>query len=128
HAYCGSTPASLTTPPQRSISESTNWPNLAPVKLGIALPLLAQSSLILGAFSAFTISSAILSTISAGVPAGAHIAYQVDTSYSGTPASATVGTSGKDGERSAEATANGWMEPARICEADEPRPSNATST
>src|SRR5690554_4614836 len=78
--YCGSTPASLATPAQRSISESTNSPNFSPVRLGIALPLLAHNSLIFGEFSALTISSDILSTMSDGVPAGAHIAYQVETS------------------------------------------------
>src|SRR5690606_41033557 len=87
-----------------------------------------HSSLTLGLFSALVISLDIFLTISAGVPAGAHMAYQVETSYSGTPASAAVGTSGKVGERCADATANGRIVPARMCDAEEPRPSNAIST
>src|SRR3546814_9250397 len=85
------------------ISASTNLPKASPVILGVAEPLLVQSSFTLGAFKALTSSSDIFLTMSAGVPSGAHMAYQVDTSSSGTPASAAIGTSGKAGERLAAA-------------------------
>src|SRR5690606_1793451 len=74
------TPDCLTTSAQRLISLSTKPPNCAPVTLGMVDPLPAQISLILGVFSALVTSAIILSTTGWGVPAGAHIAYQVDTS------------------------------------------------
>ncbi|CUI59594.1 Uncharacterised protein [Achromobacter ruhlandii] len=45
----------------------------------MAVPLLSQVSLIFGVFRALVISAVMRSTASCGVPAGAQIAYQVDT-------------------------------------------------
>ena len=72
-------PESRTTLAQRATSLSTNWPKSAPVMPGMAEPLLVQISLILGVFRALVISAVMRSTASLGVPAGAQIAYQVDT-------------------------------------------------
>ena len=54
---------------------------------------------------------------SAGVLAGANRPYQASASYPGTPASETVGRSGKAGERSAEVTASARNCPASISDA-----------
>ena len=56
-----------------------------------------------------------LATISFGVPFGAKTAFQALTSYSGSPASFVVGTSGSAGERSGVAMAKALMLPPWIC-------------
>jgi arginyl-tRNA synthetase len=64
----------------------------------------------------------------AGVFFGAQSAYQVATSYPGTPASAAVGRLGKAGTRLDAATARARTRPSLIWAAEVPSPSNAIST
>ncbi|CPJ58720.1 Uncharacterised protein [Bordetella pertussis] len=64
---------------------------------------------------------------SAGVPAGAHQAYQIDASIAGPPASLSVGASGKAGLRALEVTASSLMLPVLTCGAEVPSPSNIRS-
>ena len=64
--------------------------------------------------SSLLISALTVVTTAAGVPAGANTPYQVLTSKSLKPDSATVGTSGSDELRLAEVTASGRSLPALI--------------
>src|SRR5437016_677786 len=65
-----------------------------------------------GEFTAFTISAFSRSTIALGVASGSTNDAQVRHSNPGTPASATVGTSGNSGERTALGTPSARMRPS----------------
>src|SRR5262245_15944690 len=78
-----------------------------------SVPSLAMRSMVSGAASASRSAVLSLAMIGAGVPAGATIPYCSTTSKPGRAASATVGTSGKAGERLALVTASARTLPSR---------------
>src|SRR2546430_3745680 len=114
-AHSGARPASLTTFAMRSYSSRTKRANSAGVLVRASAPWFAICSRISGVAMVFTVAASRRSTTAPGVPLGSIRPYQVPEKYSGMPASATVGTSGRAGERLVPPTASARSFPARTC-------------
>src|SRR5256712_4839592 len=113
--HSGISPASLTTFAMRSYSSRTKRANSTGLVVRASAPWLPICSRISGAAMVFTVAACRRSTIASGVAFGTIRPYQVPEKYSGMPASATVGTSGKAGDRVAPPTASARSLPARTC-------------
>ena len=97
-----------------SLSLCTKRANSGCVMLIGSPPCFAIQSRRSGPASTRAISLESLLTTPVGVPAGAHIPYQIGKSNPATPASAIVGTSGSKLERRAVVTPSGNKLPSRI--------------
>src|SRR5712671_5930615 len=103
--YSGLMPAARTTLPHFSVSSEISLPNSAGGPPSGSPPMAANRAFIPGSAIAALISLLSLSTISAGVFAGAPRPYHWVVSYPGTK-SPTVGSSGKSSAREADVTAS----------------------
>src|SRR5262249_23099527 len=121
-------PASLMTGPHLSISVFRNVASSAGVELTTTTPSCSSRALVVGSFSAATVSAWIFAMTSGEVLAGAKNAYQEDTSKPGTPDSASGGRSGIAGVRLAVVTASPRSLPAWISGSTAPILLNITST
>src|SRR3990170_1997643 len=112
--HCEPMPAAFTTCAHFSISLLNSVLNSVGVVPAGSTPRALKRSCIAGDFTIRLTSAEILATTFPGVPRGAKNPYQTSTSYPGTPASSSVGTSGKDGERLRPLVPSGLTLPALI--------------
>src|SRR5215472_1825930 len=98
--------AARTTLSHLAISLLMRAPNSAGVVTAGSKPRAHRRSFTSGSDSAATVSRLMRTMMSLGVPAGANRPLMVSASWSGTPASAMVGTSGSAAERFAAVTAS----------------------
>src|SRR5262249_56697059 len=116
------------TGPHLSSSDLRSAVNSTGVELAAIVPMSANRCLVGGCAIAATASMYTFPTISAGVLGGKKSAYQEDTSNPGTPDSAILGMSGRNGDRMAEVTASARIAPLSIKARADGVVANITST
>src|ERR1700752_2036111 len=116
------------TGPHLSSSDLRSAVNPTGVELPAIVPMSANRCFVCGSAIAATASMYTFPAISAGVLGGKKSAYQEDTANPGTPDSATLGMSGRKGDRMAEVTASARIAPLSINAQADGVVANITST